>query len=251
MPDVHVFADHAALAKAVAQRFIALAKKSIAVHGSFHVALAGGNTPRAVYQYLAEPAIASQVEWSRVHIYFGDERCVDPDNEDSNFYMANKALLCHLGSLPAGNVHRIHGEGSQPELAAREYGTLLNTRMRQSASGFPVFDLVLLGMGDDGHTASLFPETDILEVKDHSVAAVYVESKKTWRISLTLACINHAEHVLFIVSGEGKAERLREVLYPGEEPLAFPAQRVKPVVGDVSWYVDVAAASLLPREAQA
>lgn len=251
MPDVHVFADHAALAKAAAQRFIALARKSIAVHGSFHVALAGGTTPRAVYQYLAEPAIASQVDWSRVHIYFGDERCVDPDNEDSNYYMASKALLRHLGDLPAVNVHRIHGEDSQPELAAREYGILLGSKLRQTASGFPVFDLVLLGMGDDGHTASLFPETDILEVKDHSVAAVYVEGKQAWRISLTLACINHAEHVMFIVSGEGKAERLRDVLCPREGQPAFPAQRVKPVLGDVSWYLDAAAAVLLPKEMQA
>lgn len=246
---IQVFEGDQALARGAAQRFISLARRAIAEHGSFHVALAGGSTPRLMYQYLAEPAIATQVDWRHVHIYFGDERCVAPDDAESNYHMASEALLRHVVTLPDDHVHRIQGEFASPELAAREYGHLLTRQLRQSASGFPVFDLILLGMGDDGHTASLFPGTDILEVPDQSVAAVYVPAKGVWRISLTLPTLNHASHVLFVISGAGKAERLRQVLYPEPGQSPYPAQRVAPVMGTVEWYLDQAAARALPTEA--
>lgn len=247
-PEVQVFESDEVVARSAARRLVVLARKAIAEHGCFHVALAGGSTPRRLYQYLAEPAISSQVDWRHVHVYFGDERCVAPDNVESNYHMVSEALLRHVVELPDTNVHRIQGESSSPELAAREYATLLSRQLRNSSSGFPVFDLILLGMGDDGHTASLFPETDILNVRDRSVAAVFVPDKGVWRISLTLSTINHAAHVLFLVCGEAKAARLRQVLYPEPGQPLFPAQRVAPVLGEVSWYLDTASASQLPRE---
>jgi len=215
------------------------------------VALAGGSTPRATYALLATEEFAARVDWPRVHVFWGDERCVPPDHPGSNYRMAREALLDHV-PLPARNVHPIHGEIS-PEEAAADYERTLraffawNSGGRGSRDGAPIprFDLVLLGMGENGHTASLFPSTAALHEQTRWVVAHYVENLEAWRVTLTPIVINAAANVTFIVSGAGKAERLQQVLRGPCRPDLLPAQLIRPTDGRLVWVVDAAAAALL------
>lgn len=206
-----------------------------------HLALAGGETPRGLYRVLAQEPYRGQVDWQRLHLYFGDERCVGPEHLESNFHMVRESLLESV-PIPEANIHRIAGE-LPPEQAADEYARTLRTRLPQ-VSGLPQFDLILLGMGRDGHTASLFPHTPILDEKVHIVAPVFVERMNSWRISLTLPVLNNAAEIMMLVTGEKKADVLRHVLQniPHAEPL--PVQQLTNG-SRIHWFIDLAAAKQL------
>lgn len=252
--DLEIHPDTDQLARAAAHHFVARAEEAIAAHGRFTVALSGGSTPKAAYALLATGDFAPRVDWSRVYVFWGDERCVPPDHSGSNYRMARQALLDHV-PLPARNVHRIQGE-LEPALAAAAYERALAAFFTSSpgeglAEGeMPTarFDLILLGMGDDGHTGSLFPGTRAVHEEARWVVAHYVEKLGAWRVTLTPAVINAAANVTFIVSGGGKAERLRQVLTGPYRPDLLPAQVVRPDAGRLRWLVDAAAASALEGE---
>jgi 6-phosphogluconolactonase len=254
LKEVAIYPDATSLARAAADYFVTLASEAIATQGRFAVALAGGSTPKVTYALLATDAISERVDWSHVHIFWGDERCVPPDHPDSNYRMAREAWLDHV-PLPAGNVHRMRGE-LEPGQAASEYEETLRVFFSLSSEEgtgndtLPVarFDLVLLGMGDDAHTASLFPGTAAIDEQTRWVMAHLVEKLHTWRITLTPAAINAAANVIFVVSGSGKAGRLQRVLTGPYQPDVLPAQIVKPDNGRLRWLVDSAAAALLEGE---
>ena len=199
--------------------------------------LAGGSTPESTYQILARE-YSDRIDWSKVYVFFGDERTVPPHHEDSNLKMASELLLDHV---PVGNVHRIRGE-LPPDEAAETYEEELRTFFR--TEDVPRFDLILLGLGADGHTASLFPETSAIEVHDRWVVANPVPRLDTTRITLTIPVIDVARAVIFLVEGEDKAEALREILEGDADPRAYPAKLVQPP-GGPKWMVDQSAASLL------
>ncbi len=233
---VETFENPEKLAEAAARAFVEKAAKAIAERGRFAVALAGGSTPKATYEALARDH-ASDVDWPNVHVFFGDERTVPPDHEDSNYRMAREALLDHV---PIGSVHRMQGE-LPPGEAAASYEEDLRAFFEEEP---PVLDLVMLGIGGDGHTASLFPETSALEVTDHLAVANPVLKLDTTRITLTAPVLNAAREVLFLVAGEDKAEALKEILEGNADPREYPAKLVQPS-GGPTWMLDRVAASLL------
>src|SRR3954447_25679116 len=221
--------DAAALARTAANSFLQLAT---AKHEApFSVALSGGSTPKALYLQLAEEPYRSQVPWKQIHFFWGDERHVPPDDEQSNFRMANQALLAKV-PVPAENVHRIRSEVADANVAAEQYEHELRNFFELNQGELPVFDLVLLGVGDDGHTASLFPGTRALEETQRLCVANWVEKLATWRITLTLPVLNNAGEVWFLVSGSGKEQVLREVLSGFGN---YPAQLVQPTHGRLCW----------------
>ncbi|HEV7473425.1 MAG TPA: 6-phosphogluconolactonase [Pyrinomonadaceae bacterium] len=242
--NVLVFETPEELAVAAAERFIECAAKSDGESDRFSVALAGGRTPKRVYELLATDRFNHRVHWSQVHLFFGDERSVPPTHPDSNYAMVYEALISKV-AIPAKNVHRVTGE-SEPHESAMTYETELRTFFAGLA--WPRFDLVLLGMGEDGHTASLFPHSAALEEKARWVLATRNEqSDKDGhnRITLTIPAINHAAQIVFLVTGKEKAQRLAEVLRPQPGSASVPAQAIKPVDGTLEWFADAAAASYL------
>lgn len=236
MTAYEVFSDRAALADAAATSIVQSANRAIAARGRFTLALSGGSTPRPTYALLASDRFATRVDWSRVHIFWGDERCVPPDHPDSNYRMARQTMLRHL-PIPRANLHRMRGEWVPSEAAAR-YASVLRRVLGEARQ----FDLILLGIGSDGHTASLFPGTPALQVVDRPTTAVYVPASDSWRISLTYPVINRARAVRFLVQGGSKAPALSRVRN-GE---LLPAARVNPASGDLVWFVDEAAGGSPP-----
>lgn len=246
---IEVYSDAVRLANAAAEHVIALAGEAIAARGRFSLALSGGSTPRALYTLLATDKFASRVDWSRVHFFWGDERYVPTTHADSNYRMARETLLDKVPT-PAHNVHPMPTE-MDPAAAAAEYERILGEFFAcpgQAVGGAPKFDLVLLGMGEDGHTASLFPGTAVLTEKKRWVVAHDVQQLGAWRITLTPVAINAAAHVTFVISGESKARRLQQVIEGPFQPQALPAQLVSPTHGHLLWLVDAAAASHLRRK---
>jgi 6-phosphogluconolactonase len=240
--DLNVLDTPQLVAAAVADAFVSDAKTAIAEHGIFFVALAGGSTPKTAYQLLAQPPRRDLVDWPHVHVFFGDERCVPPGSDESNYKMASDAML-HNVAIPKQNVHRMHGE-DDPARAAAQYATLLVEMLGKP----PRFDLIMLGMGADGHTASLFPGTDPHVDEGQFVRAVYVEKLSAHRVTLTPLVINSARHVLVATEGLPKAPALYAVLKGPYDPRVHPIQVVAPVQGRLSWYVDrAAAAELAPK----
>ena len=248
--ELEVLPDAQLLADAAARRFLSAASTAIEARGEFIVALAGGSTPRRVYARLATEPFASTLDWSRVQILWGDERCVPPDHEASNFRMARETLLDHVPVLKA-NVHRIRGE-DDPAEAAATYERVLRTVLR-TPIGPPRtapasrLDLVLLGLGTDGHTASLFPRGASLHPNAQWVAAEYVRAVSMWRVTLTAIVINAAAEVAFVVSGDAKAAIVRKVLERPNQPHELPAQLIVPTNGRVHWLLDAPAAADLER----
>ncbi len=234
--EVRVYPDAAAVAHALAELFVESAKDAVAKRGMFSVALAGGTTPKAAYQLLGAPPLSNALDWSKVQVFFGDERCVPPEDDRSNYKMAHGAFLEPAG-IPAANVHRMRGE-EDPETAAAQYRQELLDVLGER----PRFDLVMLGMGNDGHTASLFPGADPLTADDKLVRAVYSESQKQWRVTLTPRAINAARRVVFAVEGAAKAQTLALVREGPRNPTQFPSQIVSPDQGALIWLVDRAAA---------
>lgn len=243
-PDVQVFDDPELVAREAAGLFVRLSVEAVAVRGAFSVALSGGSTPRRVYELLASDDYCTQVNWPSVHIFFGDERTVPPEHPDSNYRMANEALLSRV-RLPAENIHRMEGVGDAAANASRYESGL---RAFFGDVSWPRFDLVMLGMGDDGHTASLFPGSAALAEEQGWVVANWVEKFQTWRITLTAPAINNARRVLFLVTGASKAERLREVLKGERDPHRLPSQLIQPHDGTLEWFVDRAAAAKLEED---
>ena len=246
-PDIKIYDDPEAVAQAAAARFVELAADAMKERGSFSVALAGGSTPKRIYELLAGDDWRERVRWDDVHIFFGDERSVPPDHHESNYRMANEALLSHV-PIPVANVHRMTGEGDAAASASRYEDEL---RSFFGDVPWPPFDLVMLGMGDDGHTASLFPDTTALREESAWVVPNWVEKFSTYRITLTAPAINHARHVMFNVTGTGKAERLPEVLGGERDPERLPSQLIRPATGRLEWLVDRAAAAKLSESMNA
>ncbi len=246
---LQICVDLEALSLAAAKRFTDLAAQAIGKRGAFHVALAGGATPRRLYQHLAMPMFAERIAWQHVHIYFGDERAVPPDDPDSNYLMAHEALLRHV-PIPDTHIHRINGAEKDLSQSAMDYERVLRQQLTASDGLFPQFDLVLLGIGPDGHIASLFPDTPILKETSKLVAAVYVAKLFTWRISLTLPVINNALHIMVLAAGENKTVIIRQVFIDDASSDHYPVQLLHPA-GELEWYLDAAAARALADGARA
>jgi 6-phosphogluconolactonase len=230
-----VHPDVATLVVDAAGRIVDAASSAIAGRGAFHWVLAGGNTPRSLYEAMAGEPWRSRIDWTKTHVYFGDERCVPPDHADSNYRMAKAAMLDRV-PLPAGQVQRIRGE-IDPESAAVEYG-----RMLKAVFGDGGADLTLLGMGDDGHTASLFPGTGALAETHHRCVANFVPAKDSWRVTMTAPFLNRSRQVMALIAGESKTARLKEVLHGPHEPQRLPIQLIRPAPGELVYMVDAAAA---------
>jgi 6-phosphogluconolactonase len=236
-PEIKVLPDLSALVEEAAARIAAEARHAIEQEGKFAIALAGGNTPRPVYERLTREPHRSSIEWPKVHVFFGDERCVPPESDQSNYRMAREAILSKL-PIPQESVFRIHGE-IDPKQAATGYGQLLKDQFGDGG-----LDLVLLGMGPDGHTASLFPDTEALKETKHRCVANYVGKLKTWRVTMTAPFINRAGLVMFLVSGADKAQRLAEVLEGPPDQTRLPSQMIQPASGRLVWLLDSAAAGM-------
>jgi 6-phosphogluconolactonase len=243
MAEVEVCADDDALMTAAAETVVRSAAEAIEEAGFATIALSGGTTPKRLYQLLATPGYATRVDWPHVHVFFGDERCVPPNDPASNYRMAREALLDRV-PLPPANVHRMHGE-EDPGTAGADY----EREMRDVVAGRGRLDLVLLGMGDNGHTASLFPGLTAVHEHQRWVVAEHVAEVGMWRITMTPAAINAAAEVVFLVSGAGKADMLARVLDGPRDPSKLPAQVVAPTNGQLRWLVDAAAAAKLRQEA--
>lgn len=235
--NLQVFPGPAGLVESAANLFVDLTNQAVAARGRFAAALSGGSSPRDLYARLASPDFAARIPWQSVHLFWGDERCVPPGHADSNYRMAAESLLNHV-PIPAGNIHRIKGE-LPPSKAAAQY----ETELRAFFGDEPVFDLVFLGLGDDGHTASLFPGSPALAESvrwavdvEHTTPPLPLVS----RVTLTFGVLNAARRVVFLVSGAGKASRLEEI-WRGAAGL--PAARIQPVNGSLLWLVDQAAAA--------
>lgn len=246
MMSVEIFPAPADMIRAAANLFAATAAEAVSARGRFTAALSGGKTPVAFYTLLAKAPFASQICWSRVHLFWGDERCVPPDHADSNYRLVRELLLDHV-PIPAANVHRMPGE-MDPVEGAAQYEEQLREFFAPHGDGFPVFDFILLGLGEDGHTASLFPGTRAIRESARGVLGHYVDAQKGWRITLTPPVINAARMVAFIVSGSGKAAVLKEVLEGPFRPDTLPAQIVRPSGGTLMWMLDREAAAQLEGE---
>ena len=242
MPELHVLSTEEDVFEEAA-RFVAdVAQHCSDTQGRFTIALSGGSTPRRLYRLLATSPIADAMAWDRWHIFWGDERCVPPDHEDSNYRMARETLLSHI-PVPDNQVHRMRGE-DVPHEAAEEYETLVRDVFQAAA---PSFDLILLGIGDDGHTASLFPNSRALEEQDRLIVANWAPSLQAYRITFTLPLINAARTIAFLDIDESKAAVLRSVLDPRLGEDQPPAASVRSSMGSVHWFLTDNAAKLLTK----
>ena len=234
---VQIFPDIGAISLAAAETFTSLAGQAIATAGRFCVALSGGSTPKAMHEVLAAPPYRTRIDWSRVHFFWGDERFVPLDYPESNYRMARETLLSKV-PVPDKNIFPIRTENLQPQEAAEAYESQLKNFFADTKGWI---DLILLGMGEDGHTASLFPYTTALKESTRLVTDNYVEKLNAYRITLTVPAINNAENILFLISGKSKAEAFKQVMTGVYDPERFPAQLVRPHSGNLQFLVDTAA----------
>jgi 6-phosphogluconolactonase len=236
--DVQELAGIDDLSRAAASEFIRQARRAVEAEGLFSVALSGGSTPRSLYSLLAnDSSLRIVVPWQKTHFFWGDERHVPPDHPDSNYRMANEAMLSKV-PVPSGNIHRIRAEYPSARQAAEEYEETLKSFFRLKAGEFPRFDLILLGIGPDGHIASLFPGTEALHERKRLVVANWVGKFHAHRITMTLPVLNQAAFVLFLVSGEEKEAAFRKVIEREEGEALLPSQLVRPTHGRLLWLVD-------------
>lgn len=240
-PEIKVVPDARAVAAEAAERVAAAAERAVAERGRFSIALSGGSTPKVLYAMLAAEPYRSRIDWAKIHVLFGDERAVPPDHKDSNYKMAAETLLTKV-PIPGDNVYRMKGElGERADEAAREYGLMLEEEFPDG------LDLILLGLGGDGHTASIFPHTKAVAEKEHRAIGYFAENSSTgrsWRITMTAPYINQAREILVLLAGADKAARLKEVLEGPREPDRLPIQLIRPVSGKMTWIIDVAAAAM-------
>lgn len=243
--EIRVLNDGAAIAKRAAQEFVESAISAVREKGSFNVALAGGSTPKALYGLLVtDAALRSQVPWDKMHLFFGDERHVAPDHSDSNFRMATEAMISKSPLKPE-QVTRIKGEYPATERAALEYEKALREYFKLKDGEYPRFDLLLVGMGSEGHTLSLFPGTKALHAEGRAVVRNWVGKLYTERITLTAPAASNTARILFMVTGADKALALKAVLEGPYEPEQLPAQLLQPKNGKLLWLVDTAAGGML------
>jgi len=239
---VRVFQDLEELSRVAAELFFALSKKSIASRGRFVVALSGGSTPHRLYSLLGSPWYRNNIDWSRVYLFWTDERCVPNDHPESNYRLAHDAFLSRV-PLPAQNIHRIRGE-DEPRKAAEAYEDELQNFF--SGVGAIVFDLIILGVGEDGHTASLFPGSPALDERMRPAVPIYLEEPKINRVTLTLPVLNHAAQVRFLASGRAKAGTVHEIVEDGN-PKQYPAGLVQTLQSSAMWLIDREASSALAK----
>jgi len=242
----YVEPDPAATARRAAQYFVEMAEEAVAAHGRARIAISGGSTPKAAFALLADSnePFRYRMPWDNLDLFWVDERTVPPDQPDSNFRMTRETLLDHVPLKPE-QIHRMQGELA-PQDAANQYESELRSSFRLEDSDLPRFDLIALGMGDDGHTASLFPHTAALHEKSRLVVANQVPQKDTWRITLTWKVINNASSVFFLIAGNDKAAVLNQVLTGPRDPETLPSQLIWPHSGILTLILDKAAAALLP-----
>lgn len=235
-----------ALARAAAEHFLESAQAAISANGVARIAISGGSTPRRTFELLANPAekYASAMPWSQLELYWVDERMVPPTDNDSNYHMTREAMLDKVPINP-DRIFRIEGE-LDPEEAAARYESAIRNHLRLEGAQGPRFDVLSLGMGDDGHTASLFPHTDAINEMIRIAVANHVPQKDTWRVTLTWPVINQARDVFFLIAGQDKAQPLREVLLGEYDPEALPSQLIRPTSGKLLMLLDQQAAALLP-----
>ncbi len=245
---VQILADPAALCRVAAEKFVSAAKHAVADFGRFTVVLSGGSTPKALYSLLATDLdLRAQIPWQLTYFFFGDERNVAPGDPDSNYRMAYEAMLSKAPVDPS-HVFRMKGELQDTDEAARDYERVLFEFFRPAEGELPRFDLVFLGMGPDGHTASLFPLSGALNQQEKLVTSNWVEKLHTHRITLTAPVLNAAAQVVFLVQGPDKAQALKAVLQGPYEPQTFPSQLIRPSKGSLLWLVDAAAAASLDKK---
>ncbi|MBE3564849.1 MAG: 6-phosphogluconolactonase [Thermogemmatispora sp.] len=245
---IAIYPDSESLSQEAARLVIRLAQEAIVTHGRFTLALAGGSTPRKLYSLLASDPYRGQIDWTRVDIFWSDERCVPPDHPESNYRMAYEVMLSKL-PIPAANIHRMPAEQADRQAAAESYAAEL--RRVFGTAGVPVFDLIQLGMGPEGHTASLFPHQAALHERERLVLPVSVPKPPPERLTFTPPILQAARHILFLVTGSDKAEAVRAVLEDQGSPDDYPARLVHAAAGEVAWLLDTAAAAALQRRSTA
>ncbi|HTP12708.1 MAG TPA: 6-phosphogluconolactonase [Bacteroidota bacterium] len=238
--NIHIEKTGEGFAKSVAEKLTGILVRATEGGNEASLVLSGGNTPRAVYRLLGSAPLSGQLLWDRIHLYFGDERMVPPDHPDSNYGMAKQELIDRV-PIPAGNVHRIQGE-LPPQDAAQRYDAEFQ---KELGHGTPRFDCVLLGIGEDGHTASLFPGTSALDEHKKSAVELFVPRLNTWRVTLTFPVLNNARNVVFLAEGEKKAPILRRLLESSSPTPDLPASMIHPHDGELFWVLDSAAASFI------
>jgi 6-phosphogluconolactonase len=246
-----VYPTNTAVAAAAAELFSSSAAAAVAARGVARIAISGGSTPKAMFALLADaskPYLAA-TPWDKIELFWVDERCVPPTDADSNYRMTNEQMLSKV-PLPATQIHRMEGE-LEPAVAAARYESTIRNTFKLEGAQTPTFDLILLGMGDDGHTASLFPHTEALNELGLIVTANHVPQKDTWRITLTFPVINQGREVAFLIEGAGKAEVLKDVLLGKYDPETKPSQLIRPASGKLTFLLDKASAAELPEPAEA
>ena len=238
--DIRVFQDPEALSQAAAAVFLESANRAVAERGQFQVVLSGGKTPERLYQVLAQSPHREQIAWQRLHAFWGDERCVPPEDLNSNYRQARDMLLSHV-PVPLENIHRVRTE-LDPDLAADDYALLLKKKADPPLE-WPRFDLVLLGLGEDGHTASLFPGSPVQTTRSTLAVGVHGEGRQSWRVTMTPAVFNSGRRIVFLVLGAGKSRMVSSVLHGETQPDRLPAQRIQPQAGELIWMLDAGAAA--------
>ncbi|MEK6738218.1 MAG: 6-phosphogluconolactonase [Planctomycetota bacterium] len=246
-PEITVVSNPEELSLRTAEEFIRRSEESIREKGYFTAALSGGSTPKELYRLLTDNRCSNRIAWERVNLFWSDERCVPSDHIKSNYRMVRE-LLIDQAPIPKGNIYRMPAELGDHARAAMEYTQTLKTFFHLKAGEFPRFDLILLGMGDDGHTASLFPHTPALDDTGGLVSANYVEKLGEYRLTLTVPLINRAAHIVFLISGESKATVLRDVVEGDYQPHRLPSQFIRPENGRLLFLVDRMAASKLKEK---
>lgn len=240
MNRIHIYPTLQEVSMAAAELFVQKVSQAVKQRGQCHVVLAGGETPRHTYEIVGASPYCARLPWKDIHMYWGDERCVPAAHHLSNQKMARQSLLNHV-PIPPENIHPITYEDS-PQQAAEKYELLLRQLLGQT---HPQFDLILLGLGNDGHTASLFPYTDVLQEKESWVSPVYLQEQDMYRITLTPPILNQGRDILFLISGANKQQVVREVVEGPKDTTRLPAQLIQPPNGNVYWLLDQEAAALL------
>lgn len=245
-PEIVVVPDLAAATAEAGERFAASCRRAVDASGTCAVALSGGETPKPLYALLASDPYRRRVPWGRLEVFWGDERAVSPDDPRSNFRLADEMLLSHV-PVPAEQIHRMPADAPDHGAAAAAYEQTLRAVLPRTADGWPRFDLVLLGLGDNAHTASLFPRSEAVRERERAVVAEFVAEAGMWRMTLTAPVLTHAAEIVFLVVGRSKADAVRAVLEGPADPNDVPAALIRPVDGRMTWIVDAPAASRLAR----
>jgi 6-phosphogluconolactonase len=245
LPKINIVADYEDLCQKVTQEILVLSNERIAAQNKFAIVLAGGSTPKGVYQCMASPLYRNKFKWEKMHFFWGDERWVLPEDQRSNYRMVSEVLLTKV-RIPSENIHPIQTKNCNLQTSARLYEEAISGFFKLKNGELPVFDLILLGLGQDGHTSSLFPGNPVLLEKDRLVASLSQKGIPEKRITLTFPAINHADKVFFVVSGLDKAEIVAKVL-EDKNGNNFPANEIKPMQGELCWFLDKAAAGRLDK----